>query len=250
MVGSAITTTTPVSRTDWYKETCTETSERKGLNCCQVLLHPAFIRSLAHVSVFLFFLAVSRPDNSNCHERFGECTEDTSPYAHTRTFSRCARSHARCDDTFGSRASRLKVFERFIACPSKIVSSQVMSLLNVPSIAFPRIFSSPATSLTTPAASPTLSTGIRPNPVLPHSGIEHTLTCCTHIFLVYIHCAYTSHILMRVTHMHGSRCLQCACRHLSVISCFFCSLTATSRPLPTTTSLTLTFTTSCRTSPT
>ena len=35
--------------------------------------------------------------------------------------------------------------------------------------------------------------------------VLHTLTCCTHIFLVYIHCAYTSHILMRVTHMHGSR---------------------------------------------
>ena len=33
----------------------------------------------------------------------------------------------------------------------------------------------------------------------------HTLTCCTHIFLVYIQCAYTSHILMRFTHMHGSR---------------------------------------------
>ena len=37
-----------------------------------------------------------------------------------------------------------------------------------------------------------------------HSPV-HTLTCCTHIFLVYIHCAHTSHILMRVTHMHGSR---------------------------------------------
>ena len=35
----------------------------------------------------------------------------------------------------------------------------------------------------------------------------HTLTCCTHIFLVHIHCAYTSHIHMRVTHMHGSRVL-------------------------------------------
>ena len=32
------------------------------------------------------------------------------------------------------------------------------------------------------------------------TGDEHTLTCCTHIFLVYIHCAYTSDILMRVTH--------------------------------------------------
>ena len=37
------------------------------------------------------------------------------------------------------------------------------------------------------------------------SGV-YTLTCCTHIFLEYTHCAYTSHILMLVTHMHGSRC--------------------------------------------
>ena len=36
-------------------------------------------------------------------------------------------------------------------------------------------------------------------------GTVHTLTCCTHIFLVYIRCAYTWHILVRVTHMHGSR---------------------------------------------
>ena len=35
----------------------------------------------------------------------------------------------------------------------------------------------------------------------------HTLTCCTHIFLVHTHCAYTSHILMCVTHMHGSKVL-------------------------------------------
>ena len=33
----------------------------------------------------------------------------------------------------------------------------------------------------------------------------HTLACCTRIYLVYMHCAYTSHILMRVTYMHGSR---------------------------------------------
>ena len=58
-------------------------------------------------------------------------------------------------------------------------------------------------------------------------------------------------------------CLQCACRHFSIISpslfscftrpcsCLPCSsLTVTSRPLPTTTSLTLTSTTSCRTFPT
>ena len=33
----------------------------------------------------------------------------------------------------------------------------------------------------------------------------HTLMCCTQIFLVYMHCAYTSHSIMSVTHMHGSR---------------------------------------------
>ena len=37
------------------------------------------------------------------------------------------------------------------------------------------------------------------------TGCVHTLTCCTHFFLVYIHCEYTSHIIVRVTHMHGSR---------------------------------------------
>ena len=33
-----------------------------------------------------FFLAVSRPDSGNCHELDGLCTDNTSPYAHTRTF--------------------------------------------------------------------------------------------------------------------------------------------------------------------
>ena len=91
MVGSAITTTTPESRTDWCKETCTGTSERKGLSCCQVHLIPNSICSLAHFSYFLFFLAVSRPHSGNCHEREGGwCTDNTSPCTRTRTFSRCA----------------------------------------------------------------------------------------------------------------------------------------------------------------
>ena len=50
MLGSAITTTTPKSRTDEYKETCMGTSERKGLNCCQVHLNPDSMCSLAHFS--------------------------------------------------------------------------------------------------------------------------------------------------------------------------------------------------------
>ena len=95
MVGSAITTTTPESRTDLCKGICTGRSERRGLNCCQVHLNPDSMCSL---------LVVSCPESGNCHGRDGGCTDNTSPYARTRTFSRCARSHARCDHTFGSRA--------------------------------------------------------------------------------------------------------------------------------------------------
>ena len=43
---------------------------------------------------------------------------------------------------------------------------------------------------------------------------EHTLTCCTHIFLLYIHCAHTSHIL-DACHTHawlkGAKKLLCTC---------------------------------------
>ena len=94
----------------WYKETRTEKSERQGLSYCQVILNPASIRRLAH---FSYFLAVSRPDSGNFHERDGKCTQITSPYAHTRTFSRCARSHARHGHTFGSRVWR------FVCVPQK-----------------------------------------------------------------------------------------------------------------------------------
>ena len=51
MVRSAITPTTPESRIDWYKET----SERKGLNWCEVHLNPDSICSLAHISDFCSF---------------------------------------------------------------------------------------------------------------------------------------------------------------------------------------------------
>ena len=52
MVGSAIITTTPESRTDKYKETCMVASEREGLSCC--LVHPNLDStwSLAHFSDF------------------------------------------------------------------------------------------------------------------------------------------------------------------------------------------------------
>ena len=104
MVGSSITTTTPESRTDQYKEACTGTSERKRSQLLSSSPESGPHLYLAQFSDFLFFLAVSRPDSGNHNERDGVCTDNKKPHAHTRTLSRCARSHARCDHTFGSRA--------------------------------------------------------------------------------------------------------------------------------------------------
>ena len=90
---------------------------------------------------------------------------------------------------------------------------------------------------------------------------------CTHShllhahFLLCIHCTYSRTFLCVLHTCTAQGCLQCACRHLSVISpspfscftraCSCCSLTVTSRPLPTSTTLpTLTSTTSCPTFPT
>ena len=90
--------------------------------------------------------------------------------------------------------------------------------------------------------------------VFRHSFIARTFFWCTFT-------ARTLRTFSCVLHTCMAQgCLQCACRHLSVISpspfscfthpCSCCSLTVTSRPLPTTTSPTLTSTTSCRTFPT
>ena len=76
---------------------------------------------------------------------------NTSPYAHTRTFSRCAR--LRTPDVSTRLAKGLAIR----LCASKVISSLVMSLLNVPSTTFPPTYSSPT-------ASPTPLTGIRLNP--------------------------------------------------------------------------------------
>ena len=85
-----------------------------------------------------------------------------------------------------------------------------------------------------------------------HSPVASTFFCCTVS-------AYTSHILMRVTHAWLK------CREKGVCTCVFdlsispspfscctrlcCSCTVTSRPVPTTTPLTPTSTSSCRTFP-
>ena len=85
----------------------------------------------------------------------------------------------------------------------------------------------------------------------------YTLTCCTHIFLLYIHCACTSRILM---HIHAW--LKIAVRMSSSLfhltfsllmfhpSLLLLFLDGHFETIPTTTSLTLTSTTSCRTFPT
>ena len=106
MVGSAITTTTPESRTDWHKETCAWTSERKDLSCCQVHLNLYSICCLSHFSDFFcsFCLAVSRPGSRNCHEREERVYRQHLTVRTHAHFSRCARSHVRCDHTLGSKS--------------------------------------------------------------------------------------------------------------------------------------------------
>ena len=127
MAGSAISPTKLESRTDKYKGTCIETSEREGLNCCQVHLNPDSIRSLAHFSVWQFRVqTVATAMNAT-----EGCTDLISPYAHTRTFSRCAR--LRTPDVitrFGSNTLRF-----LCVCP-KVISPQVTSLLTVLSSPF------------------------------------------------------------------------------------------------------------------
>ena len=89
--------------------------------------------------------------------------------------------------------------------------------------------------------------------VYTHSPVARTFFWCTYT-------ARTLRTFLCVSHTCMAQgCLQCACRHLSVISpspfscftspCYCCSLTVTSRPFPTsTTSLTFLSTRSCRTS--
>ena len=71
MVGSAITRTTPESCTEKYKESCMETSERERSQLLSGSPESGFhSQSCARLN-FLSFLAVSRPDSSDCHESDG-----------------------------------------------------------------------------------------------------------------------------------------------------------------------------------
>ena len=77
----------------------------------------------------------------------------TTPHrSHTRAFfSRCARSYARCDHTFGSRLDDL-----FVYLKSHFIIGHVFVECSFDH-PFPTIFSPPTTT-------PTRLTGIRPNP--------------------------------------------------------------------------------------
>ena len=160
MAGSAITPTTRESRTDLYNETCTEASERKDLNCCQVHVNSDSIRSLAHFSDFLALSCsfASRTVVTGMNATGG--VQITPHRTHTRALFLVAHACAR---QMWSHVWIKGLTICLCVCP-KVISPQVMSLLNVPSTLFPPIFSSPTASLKPPAASPTLSTGIRPNP--------------------------------------------------------------------------------------
>ena len=120
MVGSATTTTTPESRTDWYKETCTGTSERKGLSCCQVHLNPDFICSLVHFSDFSSFWQFRVQTEATAMNATGKCTDNTSPNAHTRTFS-----HA-CTLDVITRFAHSSLVMSFVECSFHSVSSYVL----------------------------------------------------------------------------------------------------------------------------
>ena len=82
----------------------------------------------------------------------------TTPHrTHTRALSRCARSHARCDHTFGSRLDEL-----FVCLKKSLHWSCLCWMFFRPR--FRLFFSSFTASLTPSAASPAPLTGIRLNP--------------------------------------------------------------------------------------
>ena len=72
MVGSTITMTTPRSSTSTCTRRLVQGRQQQDLSHCHGRLN-------LHLQSQGFFLAVSRPDSGNCHERDGECADNTSP---------------------------------------------------------------------------------------------------------------------------------------------------------------------------
>ena len=129
--------------------------ERTLFNCCLVHLNPDSICSLAHFSDFSFwqFRVQTVATAMNATER----VQITPHHTHTRALFLAARTT--CD---------LHVWLKVLTslCVSgKVISSLVMSLLNVPSTPFPPVFS-PSTTTPTPL------TGTRLNRVRLRSGVD------------------------------------------------------------------------------
>ena len=155
VVGSAITTTTPESRTDWYMETCMGISERKR---SQLLsrspesgLHLSSCALLNVIVLFSIFASRQRIA-MNATVR---CTDNPSPDAHAHFFLfRTSHVTARVAQGMMSLCESSHKSFLHLSCHCWVFSST----------RFPLVLPSTSTSQTTPATSAALSTGIRLNP--------------------------------------------------------------------------------------
>ena len=120
--GDQITTTTPESRSNLPQE-----GEKVSIVVKFTWIRNPFV--VLRTSQIFFFLAVSRPDSGNCHER------DGSVYRQHLT----VRTHAHFF-SLRTRHMWLHVWLKgltILCVARKVISSLVMSLLNVPSTPFP-----------------------------------------------------------------------------------------------------------------
>ena len=132
MVGSAIRTTTPESRTDLYKETCTGRSSQseKVSNVVKFTWIGIPFVVLRICQIFCSFW------------KFHVQTVATAMNATEGVQITPDRTHARARHIW----SHAWLKGLTVLCVSRqVISSLVMSLLNVPSTPFPPIFSSPST---------------------------------------------------------------------------------------------------------
>ena len=121
----------------------------------QKLLSTRIKRPDLHPDLFIF-CCVSRPVRRNSLNATGVYTEHLTGRAHTHNFSRAnTTAHhphiSKCGHTtFGFRRDRVRVF-----FSGSHPSRSLMSLLNVPFVRFPSVFSSPTAPSSRPSASTT-----------------------------------------------------------------------------------------------
>ena len=156
MMGSAITTTTPGPRTDLYKVTCTESQSEK----VSVVVKFTRIRTLIVVLRISQIFFLSHRFASKQWQLLLTRREEDRQHLTERTPALFLAAHARTQVVITRLA---QVLDDLFLCP-EVISSPVMSLLNVPSNRFRRVLSSRTASVTPPTASPTPLSGIRLNP--------------------------------------------------------------------------------------